>query len=170
MQQNKMPANKAVYKALNEDKDYTEVRFNEKTGGLSAIHKEHKFDRTIGVFGIPRGNYEKIVQDILFHYGRKIIFGSEMSGRGIKMADGWLDDEICDIKGIESMGKYTIRNQFLKANDQGVHSVILYYHKRSVFSEYLLQSGYESYLNTIKKNNQIQKVYYVVETTFYRFK
>ena len=53
------------YRLLNEN-NYTNVRFNEKTRGLSAIHREHNFDPKIGKFGIPRGDYERIAVDVLY--------------------------------------------------------------------------------------------------------
>ena len=63
---NRIEANRQEYYRLLEDSNYTGVRFNEKTGGLLAIHREHNFDPTIGKFGIPRGDYEKISVDVLY--------------------------------------------------------------------------------------------------------
>ena len=52
----RIEANKKEYHRLLKDDNYIDVRFNEKTGALSAVHKEHNFDATIGKFGIQRGD------------------------------------------------------------------------------------------------------------------
>jgi len=56
----RIEANRRAYKRLLKDDNYTDVRFNPINGALAAIHKDHFFDPTIGRFGIPRGDYERI--------------------------------------------------------------------------------------------------------------
>ncbi|GHT80184.1 hypothetical protein FACS189467_1680 [Bacteroidia bacterium] len=56
-------ANKQEYERLRADANYTSVKFDDKIGGLLAIHKDHNFDPTIGRFGIPRGDYERIASE-----------------------------------------------------------------------------------------------------------
>jgi hypothetical protein len=60
----RIDANRNEYERLLIDDKYTNVRFNSRNGALSAIHKEHNFDPTIGIFGIPRGDYELISLDV----------------------------------------------------------------------------------------------------------
>ena len=42
------------YLRLLNDSNYYDVTFDEKSGGVSAIHKDHQFDKKIGPFGIKR--------------------------------------------------------------------------------------------------------------------
>ncbi|MDR1343652.1 MAG: hypothetical protein LBK18_10440 [Prevotellaceae bacterium] len=66
----RIDANRAAYERLKRDSSYTDVRFSEATGGLMAIHREHCFDPTIGKFGIPHGDYERIAAETLYEYGQ----------------------------------------------------------------------------------------------------
>jgi len=66
----KIEANRKGYERLLEDSNYVHVRLTPINGALSAIHKDHNFDPTIGKFGIPRGDYEKISLDVLFENGK----------------------------------------------------------------------------------------------------
>ena len=49
------------YLRLKDDPGYIDVSFDEESGGVSAIHKEHCFDKQVGPFGCKRGDYEKRV-------------------------------------------------------------------------------------------------------------
>ena len=69
----KIEANKIEYERLLKDDNYANVRFNPRNGALSAIHKEHRFDPTIGIFGIPRGDYERISLNVLYDYGNCLL-------------------------------------------------------------------------------------------------
>jgi hypothetical protein len=164
-----MEENRKEFERLKNDPDYTEVKFDDKTGGLQATHKDHNFDPAIGIFGIPRGEYEKLVVEILYDYGYKAILESEKAGYKIKTPEGFLNDKIFDIKAIESDGKYTVRNKFLSANKQKVETVVLYYHETSVFSIQKLKEGYGQYINMAKADN-IKTIYYIIENKLYRFK
>jgi len=74
----RIEANRKEYERLLKDDDYTDVRFNPRNGALSAIHREHNFDPTIGIFGIPRGNYERISLDVLYDYGNCVILDNKL--------------------------------------------------------------------------------------------
>ena len=90
---------------LRNDPDYYDVIFDEKSGGVSAIHKEHQFDKTVGPFGYKRGLYERIVLTALRKHGHRIILNKEDSGLYlIKTCDGFLDGKTAEIKTIEGDG------------------------------------------------------------------
>ena len=72
----KIEVNRKEYELLLKDPNYMDVRFNPKNGGLSAIHKDHNFDPTIGLFKIARGDYERISLNVLYNYGNSVILGS----------------------------------------------------------------------------------------------
>jgi hypothetical protein len=158
--------NKKVYERLFKDNNYTEVRFNPKTGALSAIHKEHNFDPTIGIFGIPRGDYERISLDVLYEYGRSVILDSEKMSRGIKIPEGTLDGKLFDIKGIEGAGKNNIINQFKDVSKKKAEILVFYYHDKNLFSKEQINNGYKFYRRN-SKSQRITTVYYIVEGKLY---
>ena len=166
---NRIEANRQEYYRLLKDSNYTGVRFNEKTGGLLAIHREHRFDPAKGIFGIPRGDYERISLDILYKYGNSVIFGSEVSEYKIKAPDGILNGKKFDIKSIEGVGKNNIINNMKDANKKRAESIVLYYHDNSLFDECQLRNSYESYFRN-SKSKRIKEVYYIVDRELYMLK
>ena len=158
----KIDDNRKEYERLMKDADYTNVRFNPENGALSAIHKKHTFDPTIGIFGIPRGDYERISLDVLYEYGNKVILGSETPIYKVKVAEGILNEIKFDIKGIEGTGKENILKDIKDASKKGAETVVLYYHKNNLFNESQMRENYNTYLRT-SKSKRVQKVYYIVD-------
>ena len=105
----RIAVNKQEYYRLMNDSNYIDVRFNPKNGALSAIHKNHNFDPTIGKFGISRGEYELISLEVLYEYGRSVVLESEKPSNNKqkthKFSEGFLDGKRFDIKGIEGTGR-----------------------------------------------------------------
>ena len=163
----KIETNKKEYERLLKDDNYTNVRFNPKNGALSAIHKDHNFDPTIGKFGIPRGDYELISLDVLYEYGNSIILESERLGEGIKTPDGLLNDVLFDIKGIEGNSNRMIKDAISKASGQGAEIIVLYFHDKNMFDRNIVENGYNKYLDN-SKSKRIQKVYSIVDGYLYR--
>ena len=128
--QERIRQNRAEYKRLKIDINYKDVKFDPKTGGLKATHKEHNFDPTIGRFGIPRGNYEKITRDALFKKGYNVTLRKETNEIGIKQPDGYVNGKLMDIKGIEGNPLYALS----RANHQRVETAILYFHEQYIFN------------------------------------
>ena len=58
------------YLRLLKDPDYYDVYFDEQSGGVSAIHIEHQFDKSIGPFNIKRGLYELMSVNALVRVGQ----------------------------------------------------------------------------------------------------
>ena len=143
------------------------MQFNEKTGGLLAVHKEHHFDKTIGKFGIPRGDYERNSIKVLYNYDKSIILGSEKMSIGEKTPEGLLDGKLFDIKGIEGTGKRNIISKISDASSQGVETVVLYYHDASMFNLQKINNAYYGYLN-LAKTKRAQNIYYIVDDKLYR--
>ena len=164
---NRIEANRREYHRLLKDSNYTDVRFNPRNGALLAIHKEHYFDPTIGIFGIPRGNYEKIAAEVLYDYGKSIILWSENKGIGIKMPEGLLDGKKFDIKGIEGTGKRNIVDKISDAGSQGAETVVLYYHDEEIFDLQKIINAYNGYLK-LSKTKRIQTVYYIVDNKLHK--
>ena len=162
----KIEANRKEYERLTKDDNYTDVRFNPRNGALSAIHKEHNFDPTIGIFGIPRGDYERISLDVLYDYGNSVILGSEKMGREIKTSEGHLNGILFEIKGIEGISKYNIIKDIKDASKKQAEVVVLYYHDITLFSEKQIRESYQSYLRN-SKSKRIKFINYIVENKLY---
>ena len=132
---------------LRNDPDYYDVTFDEKSGGVSAIHKEHQFDKTVGPFGYKRGLYERIVLTALRKHGHRIILNKEDSGLYlIKTCDGFLDGKTAEIKTIEGDGKWAIRTKIEVARKQNASCIILFFPTPETFSAKRIQSGWNDYL------------------------
>ncbi|GHT69195.1 hypothetical protein FACS189452_09770 [Bacteroidia bacterium] len=160
-------ANKREYERLRADANYTNVKFNDKTGGLLAIHKDHCFDPTIGRFEIPRGDYERIASEVLFNYGHSIILNSEKLARGLSAPEGKLDGKFFDIKGVEGIGKRNLIDKISNASKQGAETVVFYYPDISIFDRQNIRNAYNGYLK-LSKNEKIQIVYYIVDKKLYK--
>lgn len=62
--------NHKEYERLSKDKNYKDVAYDEKSGGVKATHVGHNFDKKGGI-------YEKKVQDIGYTSGHSVILGDE---------------------------------------------------------------------------------------------
>ena len=162
----RIAANRKEYYRLINDSNYTDVRFNPQTGALLAIHRQHYFDPTIGIFKIPRGDYEIIASEILYDYGMSVILKSEISGYQVKTPEGFLNGKLFDIKGIEGTGKNNIINNLKNASKKMVESIVFYYHRKNLFSEKQIRESYLYYLRN-SKSMRIQHVYYIVDGKLY---
>lgn len=147
------------YLRLLRDPNYVDVCFDEQSGGVSAVHREHKFDSEIGYYGIKIGEYEKIALSILRKRGHSIVLESELAPNGIKTPDGKIDGFVMDIKATDSMGKWSIKKKIHDAAKQGSEVIILYFHKKELFSiervtdgwyRFITDSDSQQYFNTIK--------------------
>ena len=136
------------YLRLLKDPDYYDVTFDDQSGGISAVHKDHQFDKSIGPFGYKRGLYEKDSVKVLMHTGHSIILGPELSSgtEVCKSFDGYLDGISTEIKAIESDGRWAIRTKIVKAHKQGAQIVILYFPKSELFSQSRVIQGWEDFI------------------------
>ena len=144
---------------LRNDPDYYDVTFDEKSGGVSAIHKEHQFDKSVGPFGYPRGDYERFVLKVLRNHGHSVILLSEQQDYlKKKHCDALFDGVHAEIKAVETNGPWAIRRKFSQAEKQGACIALLYFPQTSLFNEERVKTGYLRYsedacrfLGTIQK-------------------
>ncbi len=147
------------YQRLLKDPNYYDVSFDEQSGGVSAIHKDHQFDKNVGPFGYKRGLYEKESARVLMQNGNSIILGPELSSgtEVCKTFDGYLDGLPAEIKAIESSGRWAIRTKIEKADKQGALIVILFFPNNELFSETRVIQGWEDCITSGQLiNNDIQ--------------
>ena len=154
------------YILLSQNPLYTDVKFDYESGGVSAIHCDHRFDSAIGPFGVKIGEYEKIVVENLRKRGHCITLESELAPNGVKTPDGWLDGMVMDIKSTDGHGKWAIKDKFHSALKQGVECVVLYFHSRTLYSHERILDGWEKFQKDSSSKNyqmKIKKVICVVE-------
>jgi len=163
----RIEVNRKKYECLLKDDNYTDVRFNPENGALAATHIDHIFDKAIGIFGIERGEYERISLDVLYQNGNSVVLGSEKTNYKKKIADGILNEKKFDIKGIEGIGENNIINDIKDVNKKGVESIVFYYHERKLFDEKRLKESYSSYLRN-SKSQRIKDVYFIVDKNLFK--
>ena len=88
--------NKELYRRLKEDKNYDHVKFDRTSGGMSASHKDHNFDK-IG------GKYELLAQNVGRRNGYAVILGKEGGGDiGERFTEGSWDGLLFEVAGRET--------------------------------------------------------------------
>ena len=128
------------YLRLLQNDDYLDVTRDEESGGVSAVHKLHKFDKQIGAFGVRRGEYERRAVEILRKRGHRIVLEAEPSS-GDKKCDGLLDDIPVEIKAIEGDGTWAISTKLRAAQKQHAQSVVLYFPEEEQYSAFRVSEG-----------------------------
>lgn len=126
------------------DSDYYDVTFDALSGGVSAIHRFHHFDKAKGPFGIKRGDYEMHVVDVLRKKGASIILLSEQDSEitSIKHCDALLNNHYAEIKTIESNGRWSVRTKIRTGAKQGANTIILYYPDSKLLNIEAIQEGW----------------------------
>jgi hypothetical protein len=129
------------YLRLLQNDDYVDVTYDEQSGGMSAVHKLHKFAKQQGAYGMPQGDYERVVQKVMRKEGYRIVLEAETNTPGVKSCDGFLDDLPMEIKAIEGNGTWTISSKLLKAEKQHAQCCILYFPDEMNYSEFRVSEG-----------------------------
>ena len=129
------------YLRLLQDDDYLDVTYDEQSGGVSAVHKLHKFAKKIGAYGVRQGDYERIALGVLRKCGHRIVLGSETNMPGIKSFDGFLDDLPMEIKAVEGSGLWAVSTKMLQAEKQHAESIVLFFPKEELYSPFRISEG-----------------------------
>lgn len=153
------------YLCLKQNPDYFDVTFDEKSSGVSAVHKEHCFDKQIGPFGSRRGEYELSVTRILRSKGYVVRLESEYpKGKGVKAFDAFIDGAISEIKTVETNGRWSIRTKIQSAVRQKAELLVLYYPKRDLYSEDKIYEGWDL-VSQSTDNVNLRNIIAIVEDT-----
>ena len=151
------------YLLLKNNPDYSFVTFDELSGGISAVHKEHCFDKQMGPFGCRRGQYELDVMLALRRNGYSVLLESEFpKGKRVKVCDAKINGVSAEIKTIESNGRWAIRTKIHIAIKQGAELLVLFVPSGSLFSEARILEGWR-YDNTPNKPVSLDRSLVVVE-------
>lgn len=137
--------NYSEYQRLLQDISYTDVVYDEESGGVSAVHTLHKFDKQIGVNGFRRGDYERQALVAIRKRGHRIILGSEKSSQGVKVCDGLLDDVRMEIKAVEGEGTWAIPTKLREAEKQHAECVVLFFPDSGKYSPQRMSEGIRLY-------------------------
>lgn len=159
--------NYSEFQNLSNNADYYDIRFDWMSGGVSAIHKDHCFDKSIGPFGIKRGDYERYIVDVLRSNGHRIILLSEVSDDCERKSYDCLLDEVAgEIKTVEGDGLWAVRTKFYQAAKQNASYLILYFPDNQLYTYDRVIRGWRLFLSdpsVIAQNKQdtIQLTYVV---------
>lgn len=129
------------YLRLLQDNDYLEVTYDEESGGISAVHKQHKFSKKKGADGLRQGDYELNVINVLRKHGHRVVLGAESNTPGIKSFDGFLDDIPMEIKAVEGNGTWSISTKLRNADKQHAKCVVLYFPDEELYSPFRISEG-----------------------------
>ena len=154
------------YLRLLKDPNYVDVSFVQDSGGVSAIHRLHKLDKEKGAFGVSIGEYERITVTLLRKRGHAILLESETAPRGVKTPDGQIDGSIMEIKATDGSGKWAIKEKLHHAAKQGAECVILYFHKKELFTRERIDDGWTRFQTDKDSQNYqgvIKRIICVVE-------
>ena len=160
------------YLRLLKDPNYCDVTFDERSGGISAIHKEHYFDKSVGPFGVQKGEYERITVDTLRERGHLVYLESEKAPDGVKTPDGIIDGQVMEIKAIEGTGRWAIKDKLHAATKQKAECVVLYFHKKELYSYDRIADGWDRFLRDDSSQKYpacIKRVLCVVEGKIVEF-
>lgn len=143
---------------LLQDDDYLDVTYDEQSGGVSAVHKGHRLDKTLGPGGKKRGSYELKTVEAIRHSGHCIILLKESCEVGVKQYDSLLDGAPCEIKAVERVGRWTIRTKIANAIRQGAQCVALYFPDASLYSEQRVKDGWKDWLLYAKPTEPVPEI------------
>lgn len=129
------------YLRLKQSSDYLDVTYDEESGGVSAVHKFHKFDKQKGSMSIRRGDYERTVIEVLRKQGHRIVLEEETNMPGVKSYDGYLDDLPMEIKAVEGIGTWSISTKLRNAGKQQAKCVVLFFPEKSLYSPFRITEG-----------------------------
>lgn len=139
--------NKNLYVSLKNNKHYNSVEFDEKTGGLKAVHKGHNFDK-------KKGHYEKEVADVLFKNGNKFIFKKE-SDCSEKKTDALLNNKQAEITACETATENNIIKGLKHCRKNGKTEIAILYFPKSPFEKQNFDNALKRYNGLKNSKNQI---------------
>ena len=141
---------------LLQDDDYLEVTRDEESGGVSAVHKLHKFAKKKGPNGTRQGDYERTVLDVLRKRGHRVILGAESNTPGVKSFDGFLDDIPMEIKAIEGCGTWAICTKLLQAERQRAQCLVLYFPDEELYSSFRVSEGIRLFRSNPSNEREVE--------------
>jgi hypothetical protein len=146
-EQERILKNKTLFLKLKEDTNYSDVKFNESTGGLMASHVGHNFHKKLGY-------QEKEVQKAGFKNGDAVIFENEPSNTfKVKHPDGTWNAAVLEIASTTTGTANNIRNGLKHCASKQITEVAVLYFPKGKFNVQNFESGLAKY-NGLKNTRQ----------------
>ena len=137
-----------AYLKFREDPNYNDVKFDSRSGGMKATHKDHNFAKVGGA-------YEKEVQEVGYKNGHAVILGAESSKLyGIKQTDGSWDFVPMEISGTKSGSVNNIKKKLSHCASKKADVAVLYF-PNGTYSDSNFSRAMDMF-NGLKKSNPKQ--------------
>lgn len=131
--------NKEIYRRLKEDKNYGHVKYDRISGGMSASHKEHNFDK-VG------GKYEKTAQNVGRRNGHAVILEKERGGTlGQRFTEGTWDGMLFEVAGRETATENNIFKGLKHCAKKRTTQIAVLVYPNGGFDEGILKSAIKRY-------------------------
>lgn len=125
--------NKTTYEALLKDKDYTDVKYHEQSGGVKATHKQHNFDKN-------KGFYEKDIQDAGYKHGHSVVLEAEPQNvYQQKSCEGLWDGKKFEVAGVENGTANNVRNSLKHCASKPECEIAVLYFPNTFCTEYVMK-------------------------------
>lgn len=169
--------NRTIYERLKNDPDYTDVEFDETTGGVKATHKGHSLqdaENTETFFeNMKPADLERECHNLLYQWGHSAILRNEFANKKMRKTppslDIEIDGKIMDIRSITQGGLFG--NALMAKNKQlgnvkrktGIVSdcVCLHFHDPDMFSEEKLLHDAQWFKCSIKEVGSTQRIKHI---------
>lgn len=175
--------NKNTYERLKRNREYEDVHYDKKSGGVKATHRGHNKQKEIVGFGLTGTQLEGGCQDTLFKAGNSAILANEnqvsSKGKTLAQLDMFLNGKPCDIASITTLRKHYGMVLVHKNNQIGRYnqreditdkadSVCLYFHDPAMFDEKKVHRSINYYRyfrkndGKLLKEHNIKRIYCVL--------
>ena len=135
-----------IHVLLTAHHDYKNVKYNQKTGGLMATHKDHTFDH-------DKGQYEKAVQNAGYNGGHFVMLGNEKSKIiGQKFTEGTWDGMYFEVMGCETATKNNYLRGLKHSSSKRTTEVAVLYFPNGGFDNDMIEEAIKRYKGLVRSN------------------
>lgn len=138
--------NKAEFNRLKNNPNYKDVAYDEKSGGVKAVHNQHNFDD-------KKGWYELRAQNAGFLHGHSVILEREdHTKQGKKNTEGRWDGELFEIAGAENATENNIIRALKHCAKKDADIAVVYFPNDN-FNAQTFEQAYIRFLGLKKRND-----------------
>jgi len=137
--------NHKEYERLKKDPDYKEVKYDDTSGGMTAVHKDHNFDK-------KGGKYEKNIRTAGYKTGHAVIFESER-GFSSRHTEGTWDGRIMEIAGRETATENNVLKGLKHCASKRTTQIAILDYPKGGFDKNILENAIKRYRGLEKLND-----------------
>lgn len=137
--------NRREYERLKNNTNYKDVYYEESSGGMTAAHKDHNFDK-------KGGKYEKHVQTAGYETGHAVVFESER-GFASKHTEGTWDGKIMEIAGRETATENNVLKGLKHCASKRTTQIAILDYPKGGFDKDILDNAIKRYRGLEKLND-----------------